>query len=416
MTDGDYVVAIHVPLYVDGPRVMAVSEWARALRLLRDSFDGRFARFVVVAPSLPASATTAVLEPLGPEDGFDLRPSIPHDRGKRAYWLGGDRKRWKADVTRALEGAAVAHTGLGDLYRPVNRDALELALARPLTSVFVRDTDEVAKIRDLIATGLMRPGPDRALYLKLYVRALESAVKRADLSLLKGQVLFDRYGPLARNPQLFQDTSYSSDEIVPADRIEKRLSTRSQGDPLRLVYAGRLVARKGCDHAVRIIAAAREAGANVTLDLIGDGPMRPALEAEVASLSVGDSVRFLGAQPYAGLIDKMSDYDGLLFTPVAEDTPRMIFDGYAAGLPLLAYDIPYVKERATTENATLALPLRNVAEAAERLRNLAQDPGQLRDLTWAAHKAATENATDIWYKRRAEWTLEAHERRLASTR
>lgn len=406
---GTYCVAIHVPLYTDGPRVLAASEWARALTLLRDSFEGAFDRFIVVAPSRPAESTGAVLEPIGTgDDGFDPRPSLPLDGGKRDYWLGGGRRQWRRDVVQALEESDVAHTGLGDLYRPINRDALTLALARPVTTVFVRDTDEITKIRDLIAAGLMRPGPDRAIYLRAYRRALTDAVARADLALLKGRALFDTYGPAARNPRMFHDTSYRSEEIVTADRIAARLAARTADTPLRLVYCGRLVARKGCDHAIDIVARAAALGANVTLDLIGSGERRAALEAQVARLGVAERVRFLGEMPYGpGLLERLAEYDALLFTPMSEDTPRMIFDGYAAGLPLIGYDIPYVRERIAEEQAGLLLPSGRIEASATELAALSTAPERLAEMTQNALRGARDNATDVWYARRAAWTLEA---------
>ncbi|WP_144431521.1 hypothetical protein [Jannaschia seosinensis] len=70
-----HCIAIHVPVYVDGPRVLAASEWRRALYLLRDSMAGRFDRFILVAPTRSAAdhAGRLTLEPLGgaEDDGFE---------------------------------------------------------------------------------------------------------------------------------------------------------------------------------------------------------------------------------------------------------------------------------------------------------------------------------------------------------
>ncbi len=412
-----YCIAIHVPLFTEGSRCFAASEWARALTLLRDSFEGRFDRFIVVAPSRPASSVDAKLEPIGiGDDGFDPRPSLPLDGGKLDYWLRGGRRQWQRDVGRALTEAEIAHTGLGDLYRPINHDALKLALAVPrMTTVFVRDTDEVTKMRNLIDTGVIRAGPDREIYLRVYARALRQAVARSDLALLKGRALYDRYSGVARNPRMFQDTSYRSEEIVPAEHIARRLAGRGEASPLRLVYCGRLVARKGCDHSIDIVARARAGGADVTLDLFGSGDQRGKLEAQARELGIPEAIRFQGEMAYGPqLLKVLSGYDGLLFTPLSEDTPRMIFDGYAAGLPLLAYDIPYVRERAAEEGATVLLPFGEPQKAATIVSGLARTPGRVAALSLAAHRASYDNATDVWYRRRAEWTLEAHYKRQSA--
>ncbi len=125
-------------------------------------------------------------------------------------------------------------------------------------------------------------------------------------------------------------------------------------------------------------------------------------------------MRLLGSAVYgAELLRRLADYDALLFTPLAEDTPRMIFDGYAAALPLVAYDIDYVRERAESEHATVLLASGDVDGAAEKLVQLSRDRSTLRPLAVAARRAAEFNAAENWYRRRAEWTVEAYERKKA---
>lgn len=405
-----YTIAIHVPIYVDGGRMLVIAEWKRALELLRDSFAEAFDRYIIVAPSRPATGAGVLLEPIGPGDGFDPRPSIPIDSSKRAYWLGGLRRRWRQDVAHALGETDFAHTVIDDLYRPISMDAGRMVRARGLPHAFFLDTDIVVQNRQLVASGLVRGGPDRALYNRAYERALRGIVGAADVSFLKGKALYDRYGAVARNPRLFQDTSYLSREMAGGDLVEARLAARGAGS-LRLVYCGRLVPRKGCDHGIRSVAAARAKGADVTLDLFGDGAERGALEAEAARLGQEGAIRFWGERPYGPeLLRTLAGYDALLFTPLAEDTPRMIFDGYAAGLPLVAYDIPYVRERAAEEGAAVLMPAGEIETAAGILADLSRDPARIAELARAALRAGRDHASDVWYRRRADWTLDAWRR------
>ncbi len=399
-----YTIAIHVPVYTDGPRCFVISEWKRALELLQGSLGDHFDRILLVAPSRPVEGAGVLLEPIGAEDGIEPRPSVPAVTSKRGYWLGGGRRRWRRDVGLALDETDMAHTVIDNLYRPLALDANRLVRARGTPHVFFLDTDIVVQSRQLIQAGLRRGGPVQRLHDRAYEATLRGIVARADVAFLKGQALFDRYGPYAKNPKLFHDTSYHSDEVVGDEVVEARLAGRG-GGPLRLVYCGRLVPRKGCDRAIDIVSNARENGANVTLDLIGNGPERAALEAQAAGQ---EAIRFLGERPYGpGLIRELAAYDALLFTPVAEDTPRMIFDGYAAGLPLVAHDIPYVRERAAADGAAVLLPLGDTGAAAGIVADLSRDPDRIATLARTALRAGRDNATDVWYRRRADWTLEA---------
>jgi glycosyltransferase involved in cell wall biosynthesis len=149
----------------------------------------------------------------------------------------------------------------------------------------------------------------------------------------------------------------------------------------------------------------------VEFDVIGDGTERQGLESLAQSAGIGQRVRFLGSLPYdAALLKRLAGYDGLLFTPTAEDTPRMIFDGYAAGLPLVAFNIGYVQERHEQEHATFLMPREQIEESAAGLARLCRNPGQLAELSRSARAAAEYHSAENWYRRRAEWTIEAVER------
>src|SRR5205814_9472499 len=120
------------------------------------------------------------------------------------------------------------------------------------------------------------------LHVTVVERAIREVVKRADLSLLKGRALMERYARFARNPHRFHNTSYLSSEMAREEDVERRLASVAERRPLRLVYCGRLVARKGVARSVEIIRRARALGADVRLTVLGGGPEEPALRARIA--------------------------------------------------------------------------------------------------------------------------------------
>lgn len=63
-----------------------------------------------------------------------------------------------------------------------------------------------------------------------------------------------------------------------------------------VVTVGRLVPKKGVDVLVRAAALARQELPGLTVDVVGDGPCLPELEALVRELGLEDVVRFLGAR------------------------------------------------------------------------------------------------------------------------
>ena len=68
-----------------------------------------------------------------------------------------------------------------------------------------------------------------------------------------------------------------------------------QRDEASIVFVGRLVEKKGVTYLLKAFSIASRELPDVRLTIVGDGPERPALEAEAAALGIGDRVRFAGA-------------------------------------------------------------------------------------------------------------------------
>ncbi len=407
-----YILPIHVPIYVDGARTLVTTEWKRSVLLLRDSLGGRLGPIVLMAPSLSAATAAAQsLEELNEENsGVIVRPSFDARCRAREYWT-RHRARWRAELADAMKGARAVHAGLDDVFRPIAYDGCLAAYRQRKPVVFVRDIDQVHQMRELAAGKGLVMRTRAMVYGTAFEGCMRYGVSRAALTLLKGRLLCERYRPYANNLHEFEDTSYSSSEIVPRATVVARLASLESGRTLRFVYCGRIEGRKGVEHSIRAVAAAAKRGVRVEYDVIGDGTDRATCEAAVQSLGVADRVRFLGRKAYGPrLLLELAKYDGLLFTPLAEDTPRMIFDAYAAGLPMVAYGIEYVKERAEKEGATEVLRAGDPEEGGRVLAELDKSRGRLRELAEKAMAAAAYHAADVWYARRAQWTMEAVER------
>ena len=76
--------------------------------------------------------------------------------------------------------------------------------------------------------------------------------------------------------------------------FEKILNSISKPNKFDLTYMGRLKCHKNLDHLIQVVSLLKEKGDSMTLQIIGDGPERKALEALVKELNISENVVFHG--------------------------------------------------------------------------------------------------------------------------
>ena len=109
---------------------------------------------------------------------------------------------------------------------------------------------------------------------------------------------------------------------------------RRVNDPLVVVGVGTFVAQKRFDVFLRVIAAARAAGAPVRGVLAGDGPERTALQSLAAALGLGsEAVSFAGRRNDIPALLRTADV--FMLTSDHEGFPNVVLEAMAASIPVL---------------------------------------------------------------------------------
>lgn len=153
---------------------------------------------------------------------------------------------------------------------------------------------------------------------------------------------------------------------------------RRSGDAMRVVGVGTLIWVKDYEHALLAVRHAVNAGADVRLDLIGDGPDRQHLEFAIDDLGLGDRVRLLGKRDPAEVAERLGEADVFLHTSSAEGISNAVLEAMSAGLPVVTTDAGGMSEAVRDGEDGFVVPVRDAAAAAESLARLASDP-QLRE-------------------------------------
>ena len=140
----------------------------------------------------------------------------------------------------------------------------------------------------------------------------------------------------------------------------------------QVVYAGRLSAEKGVD--VLVEAMARLPAA--TLDVAGDGPERPALEA-LAAERVPGRVRFLGRLAKDRLFELLRSA-AVVAVPSRchENQPMAVLEAFACGVPVVATDLGGLPELVEPGRCGETAPAGDPDRFAAALAGLLADPGR----------------------------------------
>lgn len=172
-------------------------------------------------------------------------------------------------------------------------------------------------------------------------------------------------------------TSYVVPPGAPAPRPLGLIDSRS-ADPL-IVCVGRLVPQKRTELIVEAMTAIRAELPTARLVVIGDGPHRSAIEAEVARLELGDCVSLPGALAAAARDALVGQAWLTVSASGREGWGLTILEANAAGVPAIAFRVPGLKDAIRHgETGWLVEADRQLAPAIiEALREL-RDPDMAR--------------------------------------
>ena len=136
-------------------------------------------------------------------------------------------------------------------------------------------------------------------------------------------------------PEQFQNkTLFLPENGIDPSRFNLTASPSTDG-PLRGVFVGRLVPYKG---ATMLLNAARDLmmSGKMVLDIVGDGPQRPELEALAEPM--GGAVTFHGWKAHHDVQEIMAKADCLTFPSIREFGGGVVLEAMALGLPPVIVD------------------------------------------------------------------------------
>lgn len=148
-----------------------------------------------------------------------------------------------------------------------------------------------------------------------------------------------------------------------------------------VLYAGRLSRIKQLPI---LLQALQQSDPHVFAVLIGEGPLRKALEHEVAERGLGSRVRFAGFQ--SNIVPWLQASDAFVLPSQSEGLPVSLLEAGAVGKPLIATAVGGVPELITHGQTGLLIPTGNADALANTIRQLHQSPDLCHQLGDAARQ------------------------------
>jgi glycosyltransferase involved in cell wall biosynthesis len=175
------------------------------------------------------------------------------------------------------------------------------------------------------------------------------------------------------------------------------------GSPPRVVMVGRLAAPK--DPVTLVRALARVEGSPFVATIVGDGPDRPEVEAEIRAAGLEGVVELAGERHDVPSL--LADADVFVLSSRSEGAPLSVLEAMAAGLPVVASAVGGLPEM--VDGATgLLVPAGDAAALAAALEQLLADSA-LRRRLGAAGRERVRARFDLAELQRAHLELYARE-------
>lgn len=180
----------------------------------------------------------------------------------------------------------------------------------------------------------------------------------------------------------------------PADRAMFGLSV----DEPVVIWTGRLDPVKGFEEMLSAFARLSQT-CRATLLLAGEGAYRPTVERLVAEHGLGKCVKLLGRRTDVPSLLKMADT--FLFCSRTEGLPNSLLEAMAAGLPIVATDVPGCRDVIINGETGLLAHPGSAVDIARKLGQIFSDADLSKSLgtraqSWARRNLDTRRWSDRW--------------------
>lgn len=260
-------------------------------------------------------------------------------------------------------------SGTGLVIRiPANNDLIRASTGRPIQARFTRTVaieEWLEKVVISRADAIIAPSENYVTF----------AVSKGAL---REKVFLVRYGSMV-------DPAH---QVLPAERPpvqDSTLAARLSERPW-MFHIGRLSEIKRIEDCFDVLEILAQQGLDAGLLLVGDGPLRGALETRVANAGLADRVMFLGNLSQPELISLLP-HAAVVLSPL---TGRALAEAAFAARPVVAYDLDWQGDLVRTNETGILVDESDTEAMAAGARRFLEDQDFARKMGAAVRDRAME--------------------------
>jgi glycosyltransferase involved in cell wall biosynthesis len=249
----------------------------------------------------------------------------------------------------------------------------------------------LARVPATVCTIQITPAQRERWLTRLDRRITTAGVDRfIAVSQVSRQRLVDYLGQspakIAVIPNAVELERYATAPALAGDSVRTRHGVSP--DAVLLGAVARLSPQKGLSYLIDALPAIVAQQPRVQVLLVGDGPLRAALEAQATALGVRDRVHFAG--PQEDVPSYLRAMDLFVLPSLFEGLPLAVLEAMAAALPVVATAVDGTPEAVEDGVTGRLVPPRDAAAFAETVLDLLRDPAAQARMGAAGRARANE--------------------------
>ena len=215
------------------------------------------------------------------------------------------------------------------------------------------------------------------LWLRQQEKRRERAFRAAVALQANGYPAYDTYAPMCADTLLYLDGRMTPELFATEAEMTAREAWRAADGPLRLIFSGRLEPMKGAQDLLPVAQRLIDRGVDFTLDVFGTGALESEIAAGVQRLKEPGRVRLHGAIDFETELVPFTRTQADIFVGChrQSDPSCTYIEAMGCGVAVASYDNRMWERLNGEAKAGWATPLGDPKALADRIADLARDPG-----------------------------------------